>query len=119
MAAVTYACLTSFEDLGDPGFDLPYSDKIAHFVFYLGAGILGVFALRERFGRRIGMNRALVLLVIGLSLYGGLIEGLQAILPTGRSAEWADFLANSCGLLLAVASVKGVFHEVKSLNWPD
>lgn len=119
MAAVTYACLAPFDDFDDPGFQLPYADKIAHFTFYLVAAVLGVLALRERSGSRMGLNGALWLAAIALAAYGGLIEVLQAVLPTGRSPEWGDFLANSLGLLAAVASLKVAFHELGALNWPD
>ena len=39
---------------------------------------------------------------VGLLAYGGLIEVLQTQVP-GRSAEWADLLADAVGLLLALA----------------
>ena len=119
MAAVTYACLAPFDDLDDPGFELPHADKIAHFTFYLIAAVLGVLALRERAGRRVGLNGALWLAAVVLTAYGGVIEALQAVSPTGRSPEWGDFLANSLGLLAAVASLKVAFHELGALNWPD
>ncbi len=119
MAAVTYACLAPFDDLDDPGFGLPYADKIAHFTFYLVATVLGVLALRERIGQRVGFTGALWLAAVALTAYGGLIEALQAVLPTGRSPEWGDFLANTLGLLVAVASLKVAFHELAALNWPD
>lgn len=41
----------------------------------------------------------IVPVVVGLFLYGGLIEVLQAVLPW-RHAEWLDILADSVGVLI-------------------
>ncbi len=76
-----------------------------------------MLALRERFRDRVTLNTALAITFTTLFLYGGLIELLQGTLPTGRSPQWGDLLANTCGLIVALASLKGAFHEVKSLNW--
>ena len=119
MAVVTYACLAPIDALDDPGFELPYADKIAHFGFYLVATVLGVLVLRESAGQRMRLNGALWFAAVVLVAYGGLIEAFQAALPTGRSPEWWDFLANTLGVLAAVASLKVAFHELGALNWPD
>ena len=51
--------------------------------------------------------------------YGLLIEGIQAVLPTGRSAEWFDALANTLGLFAGLASLKWLFHQTEFLKWRD
>lgn len=119
MAAVTAACLLPLEFGEDPGFDFPYTDKIAHFAFYLIGMLLGGLAARERYapGRRPG--KPLATLFASLLAYGLLIEALQAVLPTHRSAEWLDAGANTLGLLVAVASLKWLFHETAFLKWRD
>lgn len=119
MAAVTAACLLPLEIGGDSGFNIPYADKISHFAFYAMAMLLGGLAARERYAPRPGPAKPMVLLFFALLGYGLLIEGLQAVLPTGRSAEWLDAGANTLGLLVAVASLKWLFHETEFLKWRD
>jgi VanZ family protein len=41
----------------------------------------------------------IVPVIVGLFLYGGLIEVLQAVLPW-RYADWLDILADSVGVLI-------------------
>lgn len=120
MAVVTAACLLPPLDFGeDPGFQIPYADKISHFAFYLIGMLLGGLAARERYSRRTGPAKPLGVLFAALLGYGLLIEGLQAMLPTGRSAEWLDAGANALGLLVALASLKRLFRATKYLTWRD
>ena len=119
MAVITVSCLIRFPELGTPGISIPHADKVVHFGIYALAGVLGILAVRERLAPAWRLNPALVRVFLALFAFGAGIELLQALLPTGRSAEWADALANGCGLLVSLASMKGVFHEVKALNWPE
>ncbi len=119
MAVVTAACLLPLDFGGDSGFEIPHADKIAHFAFYLVGMLLGGLAARERLATRFGPAKPLALLFAFLLIYGLLIEGIQAVLPTGRSAEWRDAGANTLGLLVAVASLKWLFHETEFLKWRD
>ena len=63
-------------------------DKVEHFTAYLLLTALGFAALRRRSWR----------LAAGVLAYGVLIEGLQAWLPTGRSASMWDVVANAGGV---------------------
>lgn len=47
-----------------------------------------------------------VAVLLGLLIFGGLIELLQSLTPD-RMAEWADWLADSLGLLLGWGIVLG------------
>jgi len=119
MAIVTAACLLPLDFGGYSGFQIPYADKISHFAFYLIGMLLGGLAARERYGRRTGPAKPLGVLFAALLGYGLLIEGLQAMLPTGRSAEWLDAGANVLGLLVALASLKRLFRASEQLTWRD
>jgi len=69
-------------------------DKAEHFLAYCALALLGCGVVtRERLW--IVMARCFAL---GLA-----VEGLQAILTTTRSADWADVLANGAGVLAAWA----------------
>ena len=112
MVGITLASLLPADEFSSTGWEIPYQDKLAHFIFYFGAMWLAGMAIHKSIGpgprRKVLMRRALV----GLLLFGLAIEGLQMVLPAGRSAEWTDVLANTFGMLAALASLKRGFHEV-------
>lgn len=112
MVGITLASLLPVDEINNTGWEIPYQDKLAHFVFYFGAMWLAGKAIQKSVGpgtrRKVLLRRAL----IGLLLFGLAIEGLQMILPSGRSAQWTDVLANTFGMLAALASLKRGFHEV-------
>lgn len=66
-------------------------DKLEHFLAYLGLTALGFAALGRRSVR----------LLLAILVFGVAVEGLQAVLPTGRSGSVLDALANTAGAGLA------------------
>lgn len=119
MVGVTLACLLPVDDFEPSGWEIPYQDKIAHFVFYFGATWLAGMAIRKGIAPGPGRRSRLRSSVIAIFLFGIAIEGLQMTLPTGRTAEWTDVLANAFGILAALASLKRGFHEVVLGNSGD
>ncbi|MCU0893634.1 MAG: VanZ family protein [Rhodospirillales bacterium] len=73
-----------------PTFEL--SDKVNHAIAYAFLAATGCFG----FGAF--SSRAQLVIVVSLSLFGGLIEVLQPL--SGRSASVADTLANQIGIAL-------------------
>ena len=67
------------------------SDKLAHFIAFLGLGILGIWSYPQ----------SKIPVVLGLILYGAVIEGAQS-LTSSRSAEWADLVADTTGVLCSL-----------------
>lgn len=63
-------------------------DKIEHFLAYAGLTLLG-FAAR---------GRAWPLMAGGIVLFGGGVEVLQALMPTGRMGSVLDGMANAAGV---------------------
>ena len=112
MVGITLASLLPADDFSSTGWEIPYQDKIAHFIFYFGAMWLAGMAVQKGTGPGPGRKVLLRRAFVGLFFFGLAIEGLQMILPTGRSAEWTDVLANTFGMLVALASLKRGFHEV-------
>lgn len=80
-------------------------DKWTHLVMYGGTvGVLWLEYWRAHYRRGTRLSPvALVLLAVLLPIaLGGLIELLQAYCTAGRrSGEWADFIADTLGVLLA------------------
>ena len=93
------------------------ADKLVHGCMYLGLVWIGCFDIY-----RVSKFTApkLILLVCGAIVWGGLMELLQGAMSMGRSADWYDFLANSCGailgLILGANSVPYLFRKCKKLS---
>jgi hypothetical protein len=87
---------------GPPGPALPYIDKIGHAVAF--AALVAPLAWRR--------PRALIWGAPLALLYGGVIELIQP--GFGRSAEWADFLADGIGV--AAGCVPGLARARRSTH---
>lgn len=81
------------------------NDKIQHLLTY---SVLSVWYFLV-FQARIPKSRARI--AVGLIVFGGIIELLQG-LTSYRYAEWADVLANSCGVLIATLLLPQKVHEM-------
>ncbi len=94
-AGVLYGSLAPTEELPPTGWLawIPYFDKVVHFGFYFGETLLILLLFRPHGWRRWVAVGA----VIGCS---GAIELLQGALGY-RSQDLWDFVANSCGALVA------------------
>ena len=76
--------------------DIPYfsgEDKWIHFCMYLGLGFMTCWRL-DTGGRHAVPT---YILIIGVGLWGVLMEILQRLMANGRSLEWLDMLANLGG----------------------
>jgi VanZ family protein len=102
MAAIFVA--SSIPDLGPLPGDV--SDKSAHTVAYAGLGVLVLYAVAQGRIDAVTWRRALLAVAISI-LYGMSDEWHQSFVP-GRTAEWADVLANAVGAVLGVTLVGAV-----------
>jgi len=86
-------------------------DKVVHTAMYLG---LCSLLWCEYIWRHEGLNARRLTLgaVVAPILMSGIIELAQAYLTTNRSGDWADFLANTAGVLLAVPLALWVYRPV-------
>lgn len=76
-------------------------DKVVHGVMYLGT--CSVFWLEYLRSRRQWSRIKLTLIAVVVPiLMSGIIELAQTYCTTYRAGEWADLLANSIGVLLAL-----------------
>jgi VanZ family protein len=102
--SILYALFVLFLSLlpfrGTPGssfFNIPYSDKIAHFILY---GIMAFIIILETHHKYLKVWEYIIIILICL-FFGGIIELLQMSLP-GRSGEVWDLVANFSGSLTAI-----------------
>ncbi|MEM8762594.1 MAG: VanZ family protein [Bacteroidota bacterium] len=103
VTCITVLSLVSFSELDTDIVQIPFVDKITHFVFYFGFVFFGSFWL----GRTqvfFNMNKVLGVFLLGIA-YGGFMELLQLTLTQDRAAEWTDMLFNLLGASFAVLVV--------------
>ncbi|MEO8502413.1 MAG: VanZ family protein [Acidobacteriota bacterium] len=89
--AVAVLCLIPIPQ-GAEGAALPESDKVVHVLMFGGLALLWWRVLPRRW----------LLLSVTVTLYGGLMELLQALTPY-RSCDLMDFLADGLGVAIALA----------------
>ncbi len=95
------------------GFDS--SDKLMHAFFYLALVLIWHLYFYVKF--KLVLKKSFLFgIAIVAFVYGIVIEVLQDVLPYGRSAEWADILANTLGILIASIIVVVFSGNYKSLK---
>jgi VanZ family protein len=119
MVLVTLLSLFSFSGMDVPEMDVPNMDKAVHFVFYLGAALLGIFALRERTQGKISLLRTLGLVFFSVVIYGIIIEVLQSRFTEERTGDFFDVVANTTGALVGVAGIKMLYSGKRQLKWKN
>ncbi|NOZ47971.1 MAG: glycine cleavage system protein H [Chlorobi bacterium] len=85
-----------------PFFNIPYFDKLVHFGMYAVLTFIFLFELNNNSFSTLPKIKAIVLIGFVSISYGLLLEILQKYLFTERSAELADFIANTIGCLVAI-----------------
>lgn len=116
---ITMLSLFSFSDMNlDAGnLNVPYADKITHFIFYMVFGFVGCLSFRERTKGSLGLSKT-TKIVVGLAIvYGIIIEVLQYMVTTDRMAEIGDFLANTLGAFTGIGLIMWVFSKKNPLKW--
>ena len=92
---VAVASLVSFKSTGQLlDFHFKNQDKLGHFIAYFMLATSWFFSA-PRFRLRT------FTVIWAIILYGIILEGLQEILTTNRTADIMDVLANSAGVFLA------------------
>lgn len=101
---VFYTILTTFlslVELGDiPNLNTKFDDKIAHFLFYAIFCLLWFLNLTY-----FKIKRSLIAASAISILFGLIIEILQDLTTTYRTAEFLDILANTMGTIIMAALI--------------
>ncbi len=119
MALITTLSLLPPDNLQVKPPPIPHIDKWVHFTFYAVGMTLGALFLRERLEYQLPKGTALFYMAAALALYGMIIEVLQYISASGRSAEWWDMGANILGIGFGVALSLVIFKKIRVFNWGD
>ena len=116
---ITMLSLFSFSSMElDAGkLNIPYADKITHFIFYLVFSFGGCLSIRERTNGRFGMYRTIKIVLVLAIVYGIIIEILQYTITTDRMAEFGDVLANTLGAFAGIGLIRWVFSKKNPLKW--
>lgn len=116
---ITMLSLFSFSsmDLDEGNIEIPYADKITHFVFYMFFGFLGSLCVRERTKGAMSVQKTTKTMLVSAIVYGILIEGFQYAFTADRMAEWGDVAANSLGAFTGIVLIRWIFSKEKPLKW--
>lgn len=91
---VLFSLVVLFAPAGDTPSSLPVGDKVIHAVMFAALATSGLLA-----------EVSLVPLAIGLAVYAGVSEVLQAALPIDRDGDWHDALADVIGMTVGLLLV--------------
>ena len=97
-----------------PRITIPNFDKIVHTGIYIILAVLTYYGwyMQNRFG---GLHqKALIKIIILLSLYGFTIEVMQETLTADRHFEWLDELANTSGSAIGAFLVRAFIPRGKA-----
>lgn len=119
VVVITMLSLFSFSDmdLDEGNLNIPYADKVTHFVFYTVFSVLGCLFVRERTRGRWTLGKTMGTIVVSAIFYGILIEVLQYTITKDRMAEFADVLANTLGAFVGIGLIRWFFSKEKPLKW--
>ena len=113
---VAFASLFSFSEEHVPRFSIPNFDKIVHFGFYFIMVLLGVFALKEQFKKRLVRYKARFYVFLFAVGYGIVIEVVQHVFTMTREGDVLDVIANVIGALLGMLTSRILFSHKCSLK---
>lgn len=119
VVVITMLSLFSFSDmdLDEGNLNIPYADKVTHFVFYTVFSVLGCLFVRERTRGCWALGKTMGTIVVSAIFYGILIEVLQYTITKDRMAESADVLANTLGAFVGIGLIRWLFSKEKPLKW--
>ena len=99
--------LVPIPNLSLPEFKLLELDKLIHLSIYFIMSIMWM-RLQSFSDKFFPWKNLLIVFFIASST-----EFLQGALPVGRYSDWADFIANSVGILLGITTYSLFFSKIK------
>jgi VanZ family protein len=96
--AILYLSLANSKSFNEvPFLNIPYFDKVAHFLMYFGLMLVIAFEHRNEITGRTQLSMFALIPFV----YGILMEILQLTITADRSGNIYDVLANSAGIIFA------------------
>ena len=99
---ITFLSLATLDSSIGSEIKIPNKDKMVHFVFYFLFVVLWSFYVNFK---TFNFKKVIVILVIAIS-YGILMELIQGIFTTERTADVFDVFANSAGAIAGLITTK-------------
>ncbi|MBT4062739.1 MAG: VanZ family protein [Flavobacteriaceae bacterium] len=99
--------LIPIPDFPIPEFKLFELDKFIHLSMYY---VMSIMWIRLDYFNESSFPFKSLLLVF---IIASLTEFLQGVLPIGRYSDWADFIANSTGILIGILTYRLYFSKNK------
>ncbi|MFO7720104.1 MAG: VanZ family protein [Gillisia sp.] len=97
---ITIASLIPLGDLSVGSFSP--TDKMLHLGAYFGMSFIWMLFYLLKVERKQNYSTAFIIISVLVIFFGMLIEVLQGALTTYRQPDWADVVANSIGVLIAL-----------------
>ena len=82
--------------------DFNPTDKMMHAAAYFILGLVWMFYILIKKPQDFNFNRVVFYISLAVIAFGMLIEVLQGTLTEYRTPDWADILANTIGVLIAL-----------------
>lgn len=96
---IAILCFTPGDEFKEVKINIPYFDKLIHFLMFYGLGLL-IRAIEYK------EIKSFYLIIVISVLYAGIIEIIQANYIPVRSGDFFDFLSDLTGLLIALITYK-------------
>ncbi len=114
---ITFSSLFSFSGMvKDSRFNIPYADKVVHFVFYFVLVFLGVLAVKQSIKVKSDTKNTLVYAFLFAFFYGILMEFFQYFFTENRQGDILDVLANTLGAIAGVIVISSYLKKGRSLK---
>jgi VanZ family protein len=85
------------------------SDKILHASAYMVMMWVWMMLLKKH-----SMSKSILILLIALTMFGIVVEGLQTSITESRTADWKDAVANFIGLIIGMTTFNWLYY--RSIN---
>ena len=108
---VIFLSLVSLPSFRTSIIDVNNSDKFGHIVAYFSLSLSWLFATRKRYTQ----VKHRVILACSIIIFGIILEGLQEVLTTKRTADLYDMGANALGVIAATLTFETLRSWLNSM----
>lgn len=112
---IAYLLFSSSKELPRCTFfqQIPFFDKWVHGMLFCILTLLLLFGLQRQQVFKSRRYYPAIMAIVCATLYGGLTEFIQQLIPTGRTGDSYDFIADFTGI------IGGFFISLLWKRWPN